>query len=71
MMRSNPKPILAILMVLIMCASGCLGLADSENESYEMADTDLGDIVKRSIGSPNLEQFSTCEELEVALKIRK
>ena len=69
MMRSNPKPILAILMILVMFSSGCLGLADSENESYEMADTDLGDIVKRSIGSPNLEQFSTCEELEVALKI--
>ena len=68
MRRKNPKPLLAILMVLIMCASGCLGLADSEKESYEMAEIDLGDITKRSIGSPNLEVYSNCEDLEAALK---
>ena len=51
-----------------MVTSGCLGLADSEKESYEMAEIDLGDITKRSIGSPNLEVYSNCEELETALK---
>ena len=65
---NNSKPLLAIFLVLIMGASGCLGLADSEKESYEMAEIDLGDITKRSIVSPNLEVYSNCEDLEAALK---
>ena len=47
--------------------SGCTGLFDSD-EPYEMIPTDLGDVAKRSIGSPNLEIFSDCDELEIALK---
>ncbi len=47
--------------------SGCTGLFDSD-EPYEMVPTDLGDVAKRSIGSPNLEIFSDCDELEIALK---
>ena len=68
MSRNNSKPLLAVFLVFIMGASGCLGLADSEKESYELAEIDLGDITKRSIGSPNLEVYSNCEDLEAALK---
>ena len=41
MSRNNSKPLLAVFLVFIMGASGCLGLADSEKESYEMAEIDL------------------------------
>ena len=67
MARRNTKPLLAIGLVLLMGISGCTGLFDSD-EPYEMVPTDLGDVAKRSIGSPNLETFSDCNELEIALK---
>ena len=65
--RNNQTPLLAVVLVLIMVMSGCTGLFDSE-DTYEMVPTDLGDVAKRSIGSPNLEVFSDCDELENALK---
>ena len=67
MARRNTKPFLAISLVLLLGMSGCTGLFDSD-EPYEMVPTDLGDVAKRSIGSPNLEIFSDCDELEIALK---
>ena len=67
MARRNTKPFLAISLVLLLGMSGCTGLFDSD-EPYEMIPTDLGDVAKRSIGSPNLEIFSDCDELEIALK---
>ena len=67
MARRNTKPFLAISLVLLLGMSGCTGLFDSD-EPYEMIPTDLGDVAKRSIGSPNLEIFSDCNELEIALK---
>ena len=67
MTRRNTKSFLAISLVLLLGMSGCTGLFDSD-EPYEMVPTDLGDVVKRSIGSPNLEIFSDCDELEIALK---
>ena len=67
MTHRNAAPFLAITLVLLMGMSGCTGLFD-DDESYEMISTDLGDVVKRSIGSPNLEIFSDCNELEIALK---
>ena len=67
MARRNTKPLLAISLVLLLGMSGCTGLFDSD-EPYEMVPTDLGDVAKRSIGSPNLETFSNCDELEIALK---
>ena len=36
--------------------SGCTGLFDNDDE-YEMVTTDLGDVAKRSIGSPNWKYF--------------
>ena len=67
MARRNTTPFLAISLVLLMAMSGCTGLFDNDDE-YEMVTTDLGDVAKRSIGSPNLEVFSDCDELEYALK---
>ena len=67
MAHRNTKPLLAISLVLLMGMSGCTGLFDND-EPYEMVPTDLGDVAKRSIGSPNLEIFSDCDELEIALK---
>ena len=67
MAHRNTKPLLAISLVLLMGMSGCTGLFDND-EPYEMVPTDLGDVAKRSIGSPNLEIFSDCNELEIALK---
>ena len=66
MAHQNTAPFLAISLVLLMGMSGCTGLFD-DDESYEMVSTGLGDVVKRSIGSPNLEIFSDCNELEMAL----
>ena len=67
MVRRNTTPFLAVSLVLLMGMSGCTGLFDND-ETYEMAPTDLGDVAKRSLGSPNLETFSDCNELENALK---
>ena len=44
-------------------------MADGEKEEYDLVEIDLGDITKRSIGSPDLETYSDCLELENALKI--
>ncbi|RJV01365.1 MAG: hypothetical protein DWC06_03390 [Candidatus Poseidoniales archaeon] len=67
--QSVPKPILAISLVAIMLLSGCLGVFDGDDSNHDFVEIDLGDAMKRSIGSPYLESFSDCEELESALKI--
>ena len=67
--QTVPKPILAISLVAIMLLSGCLGVFDGDDLNHDFIEIDLGDAMKRSIGSPYLESFSDCEELESALKI--
>ena len=67
--QTVPKPILAISLVAIMLLSGCLGVFDGDDSNHDFVEIDLGDAMKRSIGSPYLESFSDCEELEFALKI--
>ena len=67
--QTVPKPILAISLVAIMLLSGCLGVFDGDDSNHDFVEIDLGDAMKRSIGSPYLESFSDCEELESALKI--
>jgi uncharacterized secreted protein with C-terminal beta-propeller domain len=63
-------PILAIFLVLLMSLSGCTGLIDeSEDDTADIIlKPDLGESVKRAIGTPNLQTYSDCNELEVALK---
>lgn len=68
MAHRERNPLLAILLVLIMASSGCIGLADDDEKEYELVEVDLGDITKRTIGSPNLETYSDCTDLEQALK---
>ena len=63
------SPALAVFLVALMATSGCIGLADEGKDEYELVEIDLGDIAKRSIGSPDLEIYSDCLELENALKI--
>ena len=67
--QTVPKPILAVSLVAIMLLSGCLGVFDGDDSNHDFVEIDLGDAMKRSIGSPYLESFSDCEELESALKI--
>ena len=59
---------LAFFLVLLMATSGCIGLSDSDDKSDEIVEIDLGEITKRSIGSPYLEIYSSCDELEANLK---
>jgi uncharacterized secreted protein with C-terminal beta-propeller domain len=63
-------PVLAIFLVLLMSLSGCTGLIDeSEDDTADIIlKPDLGESVKRAIGTPNLQTYSDCNELEVALK---
>ncbi len=63
------SPTLAVFLVALMATSGCIGLADDGKDEYELVEIDLGDITKRSIGSPDLQIYSDCLELETALKI--
>ena len=51
-----------------MGTSGCIFQSDSEEKSSDTTEIDLGDTVKRSVSSPNLEVFSDCDSLEKALK---
>ena len=68
-MRSRVNnPILAIFLVMLMTTSGCIGLADDDKDEHELVEIDFGDITQRAIGSPNLEIYSDCLELENALK---
>ena len=68
-MRSRVNnPILAIFLVMLMTTSGCMGLADDDKDEHELVEIDFGDITQRAIGSPNLETYSDCLELENALK---
>ena len=62
------SPALAVFLVALMATSGCIGLAD-DGKMNKLVEIDLGDITKRSIGSPDLEIYSDCLELETALKI--
>ena len=68
MARGNSNQILAILLVLLMGTSGCIFQSDSEEKSSDTTEIDLGNTVKRSVSSPNLEVFSDCDSLEKALK---
>ncbi len=60
---------LAVFLVSLFLASGCLGMADPE---LEMPDVELPDdwptVVQRSAVSPHLSQFADCEDLEISLK---
>ena len=68
-MRSRVNnPILAFFLVMLMTTSGCIGLADDDKDEHELIEIDFGDITQRAIGSPNLEIYSDCLELENALK---
>ncbi len=68
MSRQKSRPLLAFFLVLLMATSGCIGLSDSDEKSDEKIEIDLGEITKRSIGSPYLEVYSSCDELEANLK---
>ena len=68
MSRQKSSPMLAFFLVLLMATSGCIGLSDSDEKSDEIIEIDLGEITKRSIGSPYLEIYSSCDELEANLK---
>ena len=68
MSRQKSRPLLAFFLVLLMATSGCIGLSDSDEKSDEIVEIDLGEITKRSIGSPYLEIYSSCDELEANLK---
>ena len=74
MARSNTTtsgtPVLAIFLVLLMSLSGCTGLIDdSEEDNVDvMLKPELGDSTMRIIGTPNLQTYSDCNELESALK---
>ena len=63
-------PVLAIFLVLLMSLSGCTGLTDeSEDDNADVVlKLDLGESIKRVIGTPNLQTYSDCNELEAALK---
>ena len=60
---------LAVVLASLFLMSGCLGMVGSE---VEIPDVELpGDwstVVQRSVASPQLAQFSDCEELETSLK---
>ena len=64
-------PAISIFMVALMMLSGCIGLADSEDENSEPLSLEpfLGDQIKRSLGAPDLEIFDDCASLESALKM--
>jgi len=64
-------PAISIFMVALMMLSGCIGLADSEEENTEPIPLEpfFGDQIKRSLGAPDLEIFDDCESLESALKM--
>ena len=73
MARSNTTigtPVLAVFLVLLMSLSGCTGLIDDSEEDNAdvMLKPELGDSTKRVIGTPNLQTYSDCNELESALK---
>ena len=57
MSRQKSSPMLAFFLVLLMATSGCIGLSDSDDKSDEKIEIDLGEITKRSIGSPYLEVY--------------
>ena len=60
---------LAVFLVFLFLASGCLGMVDSE---LEIPDVELPDdwstVIQRSSASPHLSQFDDCEDLEISLK---
>jgi len=63
-------PILAVFLVLLIPLSGCTGIIDeSKKEDTDLIlNIDLGDSVKRTMGSPHLQTYDDCNELENALK---
>ena len=71
--RNTPQsiPILATLLVLLMGLSGCTGLIDDyEGDNLDVNLTpSLEDSVKRTLGTPQLQTYSNCDQLEIALKV--
>ena len=66
---THSTPILAVFLVLVMSLSGCTSILDvDEDGEYTFTPIDLGDLMMRTSGSPYLEIFSDCDELEIALK---
>jgi len=66
----NEHKALAISLVSLFLFSGCLGAVDPAVEvpGIELPD-DWGVTVARTVSSPQLSQFSDCDELETALKL--
>lgn len=64
------KPLVAILLVSLMLLSGCMTGVDEiiPEPTGELPDG-WDDGAKRTIASPQLIQFQTCEELEQSLKL--
>ena len=59
----------AVVLVSLFLMSGCLGMVDSEVEIPDVElPNDWSTVVQRSVASPQLTQFSDCEELETSLK---
>ena len=64
------KSLVAILLVSLMLLSGCMSGVDEiiPEPTGELPDG-WDDGAKRTIASPQLIQFQTCEELEQSLKL--
>ena len=63
------KKVLAVFLVSLFFLSGCLNAVDSNVEVPDVAlPDDWSTVVQRSSVSPQLSQFSDCEELETSLK---
>lgn len=63
------KKALAVFLVSLFFLSGCLNFADPEVETPDVElPNDWSTVVQRSAASPQLSQYSDCEELETSLK---
>ncbi len=64
------EKVVAIGVLTLMLMSGCLGAVDPaiENPTVELPE-DWNTTVARTTSSPQLNQFSDCDELETALKL--
>ena len=60
---------LAILMISLFFTAGCLNVLDPEVETPSIdIPSNWSDITQRQVSSPDLVEFSDCEELEITLK---
>jgi len=63
------KMVLATFLVSLMSLSGCTGIVDDSDEGDDLVlKPDMGDSINRVIGTPNLQSYSDCDDLEAALK---